>query len=232
MFQIVIIAGGLGTRLGSLTKKTPKSLVKIENKPFIHYQLKKLSQAGFKNIVICLGHLGYQIKNYVKCGRKYSLNINYSFERNKLYGTAGCIRKAVPLLEDNFFIIYGDSYLDINFKNLELEFKKKSCDALIAIFKNNNCYDKSNIILKNKKLYYKKNSTSKKMNYIDYGTSIFNKKIFVDSKYKNLSDLSDLYCILSKKKKLKYAVVKKRFYEIGSYEGLQETKNYLRNIKL
>jgi CTP:phosphocholine cytidylyltransferase-like protein len=119
MYQVVIIAGGLGSRLGKLTQKTAKALIKIDKKPFIHYQLNQLSKQGFKKVVICVGYLGDKIKKYVGNGKKFNLNIQYSHDNKKLLGTAGCIRKAIPLLEDNFFVTYGDTYLPVNFKNIQ-----------------------------------------------------------------------------------------------------------------
>ena len=156
MYQIVILAGGLGSRLGKLTKKNPKALIKINKKPFIYYQLKYLSKQGFKNVLICVGYLGDRIKKYVGNGKKFNLNIDYSVENKKLLGTAGCIRKASPILEDNFFIIYGDTFLPINFKNIQKFFKKKNSNAMITIFKNKNNLDKSNVSLIGKKILYKK----------------------------------------------------------------------------
>lgn len=228
MYQVVIIAGGLGSRLGKLTQKTAKALIKIDKKPFIHYQLNQLSKQGFKKVVICVGYLGDKIKKYVGNGKKFNLNIQYSHDNKKLLGTAGCIRKAIPLLEDNFFVTYGDTYLPVNFKNIQKSFEKQNAKALIAVYKNNNKFGSSNVCFEGKNIFYKKNSKSKKMNFIEYGVSVFSKEIFNESKFKNLSDLSDIISLLSKRKKLKHYVVKKRFYEIGSIVGLRETKNYFR----
>ena len=228
MYQIVIIAGGLGSRLGKLTQKTPKALIKIDKKPFIYYQLNQLSKQGFKKVVICVGYLGDKIRKYLGNGKKFNLNIQYSHDNKKLLGTAGCIRKAIPLLEDNFFVTYGDTYLPVNFKNIQKSFEKQSAKALVAIYKNDNKLGSSNVCFKGKNIFYQKNSKLKKMNYIEYGVSVFSKEIFVESKFKKLSDLSNILSLLSKRKKLKHYVVKKRFYEIGSNVGLEETKNYLK----
>lgn len=231
MFQIVILAGGLGSRLGKLTNKIPKALIKIKGKPFIHYQLKQLSKQGFKRVLICDGYFGYKIKKYIGKGNKFNLNVQYSSENKKLLGTAGCIRKAFSLLEENFFIIYGDTYLPVNFKKIEKFFKQKKGSTLITIYKNKNKLDHSNVYFKGKTILYKKNSKLKKMNYIEYGVSVFKKEVFSDPKLKKFTDLSDIFHALSKKGGLKYLIVKKRFYEIGSLHGLKETKNYLTYIK-
>lgn len=226
MYPIVILAGGIGSRLGLLTKKTPKALIRIENKPFIHYQLKQLSKQGFNEVLICAGYLSRQIKKFAGIGKKFNLKIKYSIEKKKLLGTAGAIRKALPLLNDNFFIIYGDTYLPIKFKNLQKIYIKKKAKALITIYKNKNKLDKSNVCFKKKNIYYEKNSNKKNMNYIEYGVSILNKSIFNYKNLKKISDLSEVFNYLSKKKILKYAIVRKRFYEIGSVSGLLQTKKF------
>jgi NDP-sugar pyrophosphorylase family protein len=95
---VVILAGGIGSRLGKLTKKRPKALVKINGKPFIYYQLKLLRKKGIKEVVLCIGYLGAQIKKYVGNGKKFNLNVTYSYEK-KLLGTGGAIMNAFPLIK-------------------------------------------------------------------------------------------------------------------------------------
>ncbi|MFC2067344.1 NDP-sugar synthase [Chloroflexota bacterium] len=112
--QTVILAGGLATRLGDLTKDNPKSMLKILGKPFMEYQLESLRAGGIEDIVICLGHLREQIESYFGDGREHGVNIRYSYEDN-LLGTAGALKKAEPLLGDIFFTMYGDSYLFLDF---------------------------------------------------------------------------------------------------------------------
>lgn len=227
MYQIVVLAGGYGTRLGHLTKKIPKAMIKINGKPFLYYLLNQLNSQGFKNVILCTGYLGNQIKKYVEDGKKFNLNIKYSVEKKKLLGTAGCIKKALPLLSNNFFVIYGDTFLPIKFKKVQEAYVKKKAKALMTIYKNRNKYDNSNISLDKGEIYYEKNSKNKYMNYIDYGLIIFNKKIVESPMFNKNSDLSNILNILSKKKKLKHTIIKKRFYEIGSLNGLKETKKVL-----
>ncbi len=227
MYQIVVLVGGYGTRLGHLTKKIPKAMIKINNKPFLYYLLNQLNSQGFENVILCTGHLGNQIKKYVGNGKKFNLNVKYSTEKKKLLGTAGCIKKALPLLSNNFFVIYGDTFLPIRFNKVQEAYIQKKAKALITIYKNANKYDSSNISLNKGIIYYEKNIKNKNMNYIDYGLSIFNKKIFKRSMFNKVKDLSNILNILSKEKKLKYTFVKKRFYEIGSFKGLKEAKKIL-----
>lgn len=229
IYPVVILAGGIGSRLGKLTKKIPKALIKVNGKPFIYYQLKLLSKQGIKEVILCTGHLGDQIKKFVGNGKKFNLSIKYSHEK-KLLGTGGAIKNAFPFIKNNFFIMYGDTYLPINFKKIQDKYIKSKSKAMITIYKNKKNLDKSNVFFKKKNIIYNKNIYLKKMAYIEYGLSIFNKNFFKYFCNKKKFDLSDIFSILSKKKLLNYYIVKKRFYEIGSISGLKDSKNYLKGI--
>jgi MurNAc alpha-1-phosphate uridylyltransferase len=229
IYPVVILAGGIGSRLGKLTKKTPKALVKINGKPFIYYQLKLLRKKGIKEVIICIGYLGAQIKKYVGNGKKFNLNVIYSYEK-KLLGTGGAVKNAFPLIKKNFFIMYGDTYLPINFIKIKNKYIKLKSKALITIYKNKKNLDKSNVYFNGKNILYNKKNYLKKMKYIEYGVSIFNKEIFKFFEKRKKFDLSDLFYFLSKKKLLNYYLIKKRFYEIGSISGLKDSKKYLKSI--
>ena len=144
--QIVIIAGGLATRLGDLTRDKPKSMVEIQGKPFLEYQLDMLRRGGIDNFVLCLGHAGEQIKRVFGDGSKYGVNLRYSFENRQL-GTAGALKNAEKLLEKMFFTIYGDSYLFLDFIQVEAHFKSKNKLALMTIYKNRDQCDRSNAVV-------------------------------------------------------------------------------------
>jgi NDP-sugar pyrophosphorylase family protein len=229
IYPVVILAGGIGSRLGKLTKKTPKALVKINGKPFIYYQLKLLRKKGIKEVILCIGYLGAQIKKYVGNGKKFNLNVIYSYEK-KLLGTGGAVKNAFPLIKKNFFIMYGDTYLPINFIKIKNKYIKLKSKALITIYKNKKNLDKSNVYFNGKNILYNKKNYLKKMKYIEYGVSIFNKEIFKFFEKRKKFDLSDLFYFLSKKKLLNYYLIKKRFYEIGSISGLKDSKKYLKSI--
>jgi len=110
LFQVVILAGGLATRLRPMTETIPKSLVDVNGEPFIAHQLRLLEQNGIRDIVMCVGYLGEQIIKVIGDGKEYGVNIAYSFDGPQLLGTAGAIKQTMPLLKDTFFVLYGDSY--------------------------------------------------------------------------------------------------------------------------
>ena len=122
--QVLIIAGGLGTRLGQLTANQPKSLVQILGRPFIEYQFDLLRNSSVTNVVFCLGYQGQQIADYCGDGRKFGINLKYSFE-NKPLDAAGAIKLAEPILQQYFFTLSGDSYVFLNFKDMLASMREK-----------------------------------------------------------------------------------------------------------
>ena len=106
MLTVLILAGGLATRLKKSSENLPKSLVKVAGKPFIAHQLGELSRQGIQDVIICIGHLGEQIEKYVGDGSMFGLKVRYSRESDNLLGTGGAVRKALHLLDESFFILY------------------------------------------------------------------------------------------------------------------------------
>ncbi|MGC1853845.1 MAG: sugar phosphate nucleotidyltransferase [Candidatus Aquirickettsiella sp.] len=226
LFPIVILAGGLATRLGALSQTKPKSMILVDEEPFITHQLRLLKNQGFEKVILCIGYLGDLIRTYVKDGKQFGLSVTYSVDGEQLLGTAGAIQNALPILDENFFVLYGDSYLPIDYRKIQNFFQRQAKPALMTVFKNNDRGDTSNIEFINSEIikYDKKNKTLN-MTYIDYGLSLFKKNIFSSNNY--FYDLSDVYQRLLKKKQLANYEVYQRFYEIGSLKGLSELENFL-----
>jgi len=229
--EIVILAGGLATRLYPVTKKIPKSLIEIAGKPFIVHQLELLKRNGIEKVILCVGYLGEKIQDYIKDGSEFGLKVEYSFDGDNPLGTGGAIKKTLPMLDNSFFVMYGDSYLNIEFKTINEYFASENVLGLMTILENENKWDVSNVIFNNGKIlrYDKKNLTDD-MKYIDYGLGILNKKAFNLFSKKEIFDLAELYKDLVGRKELLGFVVKERFYEIGSSEGLEETREYFSKL--
>ena len=226
-YEVLVLLGGKGTRVNKFTKNKPKCLIKFNKKPFLYYQLKYLKNNGIKNVLLSSCYLSKKIETYVK------KNINFIkikiVNDGKPLGTGGAIRKSIKFMKQNFFIIYGDSYL--NFRLTKL-IKNKDL-ATMAIFKNKNLYDRSNIRLKNgNKIEYCRNIENKELQFIDYGVSYVDKSIFVNIKKNKRFELAELFEKISQKNMLSKYVVKKRFYEIGSYNGINDFKNYLKKNEI
>ncbi|MDA9281282.1 nucleotidyltransferase family protein [Pseudomonadales bacterium] len=227
---VVILAGGLATRLRPITEKIPKSLVEVAGQPFICRQLRYLESQGVKKVTLCIGYLGEKIESVVGTGSQFGIEVTYSPDGPDLLGTGGAIRKALPLLNDNFFVLYGDSFLPIDFAPVEEAFRNSKHPALMTILKNSNQWDASNVSYFGGKLIeYNKEYPSQEMNYIDYGLGILSRGLFHSYEEGQYFDLSEIYRNLSHQSELEGYLVTQRFYEIGSYEGLKETTQYFLN---
>ncbi len=225
--QVVILCGGKATRLYPLTKKIPKSMIPIDGKPFLEYQIELLRQKGFRNFLLCIGKGGQQIKKFFQSGKNWDVKIKYSEEKKKLLGTGGALKNAEKLLEKEFLVIYGDSYVDFDFGKAIKFFHQNNKLGLMTVYKNNNKIEPSNVEIQGKYVvaYDKKNPTSK-MKYIDYGVSIFKKEALKLLPPKQFCDLSYLHKELIKQRQLLAYPVQKRYYQIGTFDGLEEFKQY------
>lgn len=227
--QIVIFCGGLATRLGSLAKKTPKSMMDINGKPFLKYQIKNVSKFGIKDIVLCVGHLSEQIIDYFENGEKFGVNITYSHDGERPLGPIGALKKAAHLLKNDFFIMYGDSYLSVDFNDVYTFHKKHDKPACMVVYKNQDKYDKSNLIIKeNLVVGYGDKDRTKDMIYIDYGTSILSKKTLDSLKEDTFYSTGDFFSKLIKNNELLAYEIKNRFYHIGNPDALEELKQHLK----
>ncbi len=225
--QAAILAGGLATRLGNLAINQPKSLVPINGKAFLEYQLAFLARGGVRDIVLCLGHLGQTIPQHFGNGRNYGVNIQYSFEEKPL-GTAGALKKAEALLDDTFFTLYGDSYLSLDFHQVFSMIKSENKLGVMTVFKNYDRYDRSNTAIKgNLVRLYSKNGRTEDTVYIDYGANAFKKEVLKMIPKDRSYSLENLFIQLIDMEELLAFEVKERFYEIGSLRGLKEFEQHI-----
>lgn len=226
---VAILAGGLATRMRPVTQRVPKSLLDVAGKPFVSRQLAYLRDQGIRDVVMCIGHLGDQVQDVVGDGGAWDLRVRYSRDGPSLLGTGGALRKALPLLEEQFFVLYGDSFLPVDFAAVARFFTGCGCPALMTILKNSDRWDKSNVAYDGGRiLRYDKRNPQSDMQYIDYGLGILSKELLVTSPPKEPLDLADVYQALATSGRLAGFEVTERFYEIGSQTGLQETEQYFR----
>lgn len=231
ILQTVILAGGLSTRLGSLTVDRPKSLVPILGRPFIDWQFELLIQQGVKDIVMCLGHMGESIQHHVERKYSHALNLKFSFDGEKRLGTGGAIRNASHLLDDNFSVIFGDSYLSVNHFMHASRFLESNFKAMMLFTKHYRDFDQPNVsILDGFTIKYDKSLLNSDMKYIDFGLSFFSKKVFLDYSQKEESfDLNSLLTHLSSKLELRGVEVNEEFYEVGSLKGIVDFEKFLQS---
>lgn len=226
--QIVILAGGLGTRLLPLTRNIPKAMVAIDKKPFLEYQIELLKKNNIKDIVICAGYLNNKIRAYFSNGSKWGVSIRYSIERDKLLGTAGALKKAQKLLDDDFMVMYGDSYLPIDFIKVAKAYHNSQKPVLMTVYRNKNTFDKSNVTVEGSLVARYDKHSGIKMEYIDYGLSILNKKIISELPSNTRISLESIFISLVTSGRIAAYRAAKPFYEIGSPSGIERFRKYVR----
>lgn len=228
LFPVAILAGGLATRMKPLTETIPKSLLDVNGHPFIEYQLKALQKQGIRDVVICVGHLGQQIEACVGRGDKFNMRIQYSYDGDRAMGTAGALKKAIPLLGNQFFVLYGDSYLYCDYASIQAAYLKSQQSALMTVYENNGLWDKSNIVYQyGQILIYDKSSSVPDMKHIDYGLGVMSASALAEVSDTKPMDLANVYQQLLKDNQLAAYEVHERFYEIGSFSGLEALKRHL-----
>jgi N-acetyl-alpha-D-muramate 1-phosphate uridylyltransferase len=228
VMQIAILAGGLATRLGKLTQKKPKSLLEIQGKPFIEYQIEQVKKQGIIDIVLCTGYLGERIEHYLGNGTRHGVNIRYSHE-DKPLGTAGALKKASNLLEGEFLAMYGDSYLFLDFAMMFSYFLARKKTALMTVYKNHDRHDRSNTSVSGGLVTgYSKNGRTADMVYIDYGAQAFSQAALELVPAERYFPLEDLFPALIARRQLLAFEVRDRFYEIGSMQGIRDFREYIR----
>jgi NDP-sugar pyrophosphorylase family protein len=226
LLPICILAGGLGTRLGSLTRTTPKVLVPVAGQPFVFHQLRLLADNGAARVVFCVGYRGEHIQEAVGPSR-FGLNLEYSYDSPALDGTLGAIRKALPLLGDRFLVLYGDTYLPIDYKDVQHKWLATGLPALMTVLRNDNRWGPSNVVFRRGRvLAHDKSRPAADMAWIDYGLGGLCAEV-VEASPPAERDLSALYGDLARQRQLFGYPATKRFHEIGSPDALAETDRYL-----
>jgi len=230
MLTVAILSGGLATRLRPITETIPKSLIEVAGEPFVSHQLRLLRSRGIERVVLCVGYLSEMIREFVGDGSRFGLSIDYSFDGPSLLGTAGALRRALPLLGDAFFVVYGDSYLACNYRGIQDFFLASGKRGLMTVFANNDRYDTSNVEFGGGAIIaYDKKTRTPRMRHIDYGLSLFRRSVF-DGLPPGACDLATVYSNLLAYGDLAAVEVLERFYEIGSLVGIRELSMLLSNF--
>jgi NDP-sugar pyrophosphorylase family protein len=231
--QCLILAGGLGTRMRPLTGDLPKALLPVRGRPFAEWQLDWLKAGGVGRVVFAVGHQGRMVRDAIGAGDRFGLDIAYSDEGERLLGTAGAVRLAVDagLLEDRFFVLYGDSYLAIDPRAV---WRAAAADErpLLCVHKNDGKWDASNAAFADGMVgrFEKgvKDAAARGLRYIDYGLAVLSRRLIeTEVPAGGRHDLADLYRRLAAAGRLRGFEAPERFYEIGSPQGLNDLEEHL-----
>jgi MurNAc alpha-1-phosphate uridylyltransferase len=225
---VAILAGGLATRLGPLTTQLPKALVEVAGQPFAVHQLDLLRRNNLTQVVFCVGHMGAEVAETLGDGRRWGMEIRYSFDGNRLLGTGGAVRRALPLLGEAFIVLYGDAYLECDYAAVAAAFAARGQLGLMTVFRNAGQWDKSNVAYADGRIQcYDKQARLPTMQHIDYGLGVLAAGALANYPRDGVLDLATVYQDLLRAGQLAAFEVHRRFYEIGSPAGLAEARQYL-----
>lgn len=225
---VAILAGGFATRLQPVTRTTPKALVGVAGQPFIDHQVDLLRRNGVRRLVLCLGHLGEQVEAHLGDGRDRGMEIRYSYDGDTLVGTAGALKRASDQLGETFWVMYGDSYMDIDYRAVFNAMSRTDALGLMTVIRNEGRWDRSNVLFEDGRLVrYDKKAPTPAMAHIDYGVALLRRPVLDRVPAGRFVDLADVYRDLVDEGRMIGHPVTRRFYEIGTPSGLEETRAYL-----
>ena len=188
-----------------------------------------LHARGIRRAVLCIGYLGEMIQRDFGDGAAFGVRLDYSFDGTKLLGTGGALKRALPLLGDEFFVLYGDSYLPVEYRSIAEFFLRSGKPGCMTVYHNEGRYDTSNVVFHNGEIaIYDKKVRRPEMRHIDYGLSLFKASAFTSYSADQPFDLAEVMGKLVHEKQLAGYEVHERFYEIGSPAGLAELEALLK----
>ena len=226
---VCILAGGRGRRLGPRVNDVPKPLLEVGGKPFLLHQLGLLARHGAARVVLCVGYLGERIRERMGSSR-FGLRIEYSFDAPGLDGTLGAIRRAEHLLGDRFLVLYGDTYLRLDYRAAADEWLRSGRLGLMVVLRNDGQWDESNTVYADGRVIeHDKWTRTSRMRWIDYGLGGLHAEA-LDQVDVSERDLSSLYKRLAELGVLCGYEARERFYEIGRPESLAEADAFLRRV--
>jgi NDP-sugar pyrophosphorylase family protein len=224
--QAAIMVGGLGTRLGPLTQGVPKPMVLVNGRPFLEYEIGLLKRSGISDLVLCVGHLGEKVEGHFGDGREWGVRARYSYDGPKLLGPAGALKRAEPLLEEFFFVTYGDAYLRADYRCMMSALVDSGGLGLMAVYENHNEFGRSDVAVSGGRVvrYDKKGGG---MDWVNFGVSALRKRALALIPPGRECGEEEFYGELIKREELLAFPVAERFYEIGTPASLKEFEGFI-----
>jgi len=226
--QAAILVGGLGTRLGSLTQAVPKPMVLVNGKPFLEHEIGLLKRSGIEDFVLCVGHLGEKVEGHFGDGGRWGVRVRYSYDGPKLLGPSGALKKAEPLLDDCFFVTYGDAYLSADYRRLMGALVDSGRLGVMAVYENHDRYGKSDVVVKDGRVArYDKSGRAAGMDWVNFGVSALRKRALFFIPAGRECGEEEFYGELIRRDELLAFPVENRFYEIGTPDSLKEFERFI-----
>jgi NDP-sugar pyrophosphorylase family protein len=231
--QAVILAGGLGTRLWPITRDIPKPMVEVAGKPYLYYQLELLARQQITDVVLLTGYLGEQIEEYFGDGSALGLSLRYSREPEPI-GTGGALRHARSLLAREFLVIYGDSYLPIDYGKVLGRLAEGRALGIIVVFadESGETMVRPNVALNENEFvirYHKSDAADPELRYIEAGVLGLRREVLDWMPAAAVVSLErEVFPRLIEAGLLAAMPVRQRFYDIGTPERLKAIEEFLR----
>jgi len=215
-----------------MTVKLPKSMVHVLGRPFLEWKLEQLRRRGITDVVLCVGYLGRVIEQHFGDGKRFGLGISYSWDGDRLLGPIGALKQVQAQLREFFFVTYGDAYLELDYSHAMKRLISSGKMAMMAVYRNYNRYGRSDVVVRNGMVtnFNKKVQTSE-TRWINYGVSAFRKQALDLVTVGRETSEEEYYRALIARSQLIAYEVRRRFFEIGSREGLAELERFLRGAQ-
>jgi NDP-sugar pyrophosphorylase family protein len=229
--QAVILAGGLGTRLGPITATIPKPMVPVAGVPYLEHQLRLLERQSIRDVVLLTGYLGHIVEEYFGDGSRFGLRIHYSREAIPL-GTGGAVRLAAPLLQDQFLIIYGDSYLPVDYRDVARSLNASGTIGLVVVYdnrladtsvRNNIAVDTQGLVVR----YDKEAENDTALAFVEAGVLAFRRSVVSLIPEGQASLEKQVFASLIAARQLRAYKTSQRFYDIGTPERVRIIEEFL-----
>jgi NDP-sugar pyrophosphorylase family protein len=219
--QVVVIAGGLATRLGDITANRPKVLLPVGGRPFLDLLLDRLAVEDVTTVHLCLGHHAGQVLDHL-ARRPANLPVTTSVEPAPL-GTAGCLRHALPWLRERFLVAFGDTFTPVRLAPVMAALTASGRPAVMAVLRNRDVLETSNVRIRDGLVVeYDKSAPPGTYEYVDYGVAALERGLVAGLEHGCPADLGELFAPLIAAGRLAAYEVSTRFWEIGSLGGYAE----------
>ena len=229
--QVVILAGGLGTRLRPLTEVVPKPMVPVQGRPFLEYIVAHLAAQGLRRMLFLVGYLGERVRDHFGAGSGFGVTIEYAWEKAPM-GTGGALRAALPQLEEDFLLLYGDSFLPIDYPAVANSFRRSQLTALMVVYdnrtgdtgvQNNTAIGPTGLVT-----CYRKGVDDSELQYVEAGVLCLNREVVRGIPAQKVVSLEhEIFPTLISQRRMGSAVTTQRFFDIGTPTRLDKFSNSL-----
>jgi NDP-sugar pyrophosphorylase family protein len=231
MMQLVILAGGRGSRLGALTARRPKALLSVAGHPFLEWVMRYVETQSVSGVHFCLGIQADQIIRFLRT-RESRLPVTYSVETAPL-GTAGCLLAAEPWLDPHFMVMYGDTFTPLDMGAVQDTYRRGGTAALMTVLENHDHLVRSNVRVSDGLVRkYDKNAPAGSFTCVDYGVLVMAKSVLERIAGREPIDLASVLSELISRSEVAEHRVTERFYEIGTVSSYNEFKQLVESGSL